>query len=72
MLLIFASPPRLTEVHLATEPGGHPGWTKEILRKWGGGGDDHHPGQAMKEDGRLPVTDREKAEAFSKTYTHGR
>ena len=46
------------------------GWTTKILKKWEGAGDDHRPGQAMKEDGRLLVTDREKAEAFNKTYAH--
>ena len=46
------------------------GRTTKILKKWEGTGDDHRPGQAMKEDGRLLVTDREKAEAFNKTYAH--
>ena len=47
------------------------GWTTKILKKWECAGDDHRPRQAMKENGRLLVTDREKAEAFNKTYAHG-
>ena len=46
------------------------GRVSKILKKWEGANDDHRPGQAMKENGRLLISDREKANAFNKTYAH--
>ena len=44
------------------------GKTTRLLKCWAGE-DDHRPGEAMvTEDGRLLATDREKADAFNRTY----
>ena len=44
------------------------GRTTRLLKRWAGE-DDHRPGEAMEtEDGRLLATDREKADAFNRTY----
>ena len=47
------------------------GRVTKILRKWEGADDAHQPGLTMlKEDGRVLVSDSEKAEAFNATYAH--
>ena len=46
------------------------GRVTKILKAWESSGDDHRPGQALKEDGRILASDREKAEAFNRTYAH--
>ena len=40
----------------------------KILKKWEGAPDEHQPGEAMEYQGRLLVTDSEKASAFNRQY----
>ena len=45
------------------------GRISKALKKWkGASDDDHRDGQAMQDGMRLLVTDKQKAEAFAKTY----
>ena len=40
----------------------------KILKKWEGAPDEHRPGEAMEDQGRLLVTDSEKASALNRQY----
>ena len=44
------------------------GRVSKILKAWERSGDDHRPGQALREEGRLLASERDKAEAFNRTY----
>ena len=46
------------------------GRVSKILKAWERSGDDHRPEQALREEGRLLASDRNKAEAFNRTYAY--
>ena len=46
------------------------GRVSKILKAWERSGDDHRPEQALREEGRLLASDRDKAEAFNRTYAY--
>ena len=46
------------------------GRVSKMLKAWEPSGDDQRPGQALREEGRLLASDRDKAEAFNRTSAH--
>ena len=44
------------------------GKVAKILKKWEGAPDEHRPGEAMEDSGRLLITDTDKAAAFNRQY----
>ena len=45
------------------------GKVTKILKKWEGASDEHRAGEAMLDNGKLVITDKEKAEVLNRTYS---